>query len=129
MAIIQDPIQDLTSTNHSEFIGRYIDLILRSTTSEIKAMHAKILYDYMTVQGFNYVMEHQHFKVVAIKKAYDLKIYCAEFIELENSLNCFLIAIGEPLERVEIEDIEEDFIEDVDIEYSDIENIDIEVYE
>ena len=118
-------IQDSTSTNHSEFIGRCIDLILHSTTSESKALHAKTLYEYMTVQAFNFVVGNPYFKLVAIKKAYDLKIYCSEFIELENSLNCFLTAIGEPLERVEIEDIEDA----VDIEYSDIENIDIEVYE
>lgn len=104
MAILQEPVQ--TSMNHSQFITRCIDQILQSPTSDMKVIHAKALYDYMTVQGFNYVIEHTYFKTVAIKKAYDLKRECGDFIELENSLNRFLTTLGEPLERGEIDEMD-----------------------
>ena len=50
----------------------------------------------MTVQARTFVMERPQFKEDAIKKAYELKLECAD---LENSLNYFLIVIGEPLEE------------------------------
>ena len=109
MAILQNP------TNHSEFIREYLTLILLTPTSEMKAMYTKTLYDYMRVEGFDYVMRHQTFKAITIKKAYELKRECSDFIELENSLNgyvfeienslnCYLLAFGAPLEEeVEVE--------------------------
>jgi hypothetical protein len=72
----------------------------QSPTSEMKAMYAKTIYEYMTVQARTFVMERPQFKEDAIKKAYELKLECADFIDLENSLNCFLIVIGEPLEEL-----------------------------
>jgi hypothetical protein len=98
MAILQEQVQEQTSKNHSNFIRICLDANIQSHTPEMKAMHATILYNYMTFQALNFVMEHQDFKTDAIKKAYDLKTECADFIELTNSLNNFLIAVGEALE-------------------------------
>ena len=93
----QDQVQDPVSINHSEFISICLDMISMSNTNYAKAVHAKTLYDYLTSQALNYVMRHPHFKDVAIEKAYELQITCTDFHELQNSLNCFLIGIGEPL--------------------------------
>jgi len=93
----QDQEQDPVSINHSEFIRICLDVISTSNTNYVKAVHAKTLYDYLTSQALNYVMRHPHFKDVAIEKAYELQITCTDFHELQNSLNCFLIGIGEPL--------------------------------
>ena len=100
----QDPIQD--TKNHSEFISICLNLIIQSPTSEIKAIHAKTLYDYMTVPAFNYVMDRPLFKCMTIKKAYDLKMQCYDLLELTNSLNCFLTAFGSPLNEVDEVDID-----------------------
>ena len=119
MAILQNP------ANHSEFIREYLELILQTPITEMKAMYTKILYDYMRVEGFDYVMRHQTFKVTTIKKAYELKNECSDFIELgnslngyvvelENSLNSYLLAFGAPLEELELELEEES--EEIDIE-------------
>jgi len=108
MAILQNP------ANHSQFIREYLELILQTPITEMKTMYTKILYDYMRVEGFDYVMRHQTFKAITIKKAYELKRECSDFIELENSLNgyvfeienslnCYLLAFGAPLEEVEVE--------------------------
>ena len=119
---IQDPIQDPTSKNHFEFISICLDRVIMSPTSEIKALHAKTLYDYLTHEAFTFVMGQLYFKSVVIKRAYRLKIICADFIELTNSINSFLAAIGEPLEEIEeIEEIEDlgdlDELEEIDINF------------
>lgn len=109
MDILQ--VQDSTSKNHREFISRCIDLNIQSPTTEIKAIHAKTLYDYMTREAFNFVIYHQHFKDVAIKKAYDLKIQCDDLLELKNSINCFLTAIGSPLDEVDADEVDTDEVD------------------
>ena len=122
---LQDPIQDPTSKNHFEFISICLDRVIMSPTSEIKALHAKTLYDYLTHEAFTFVMGQLYFKSVVIKRAYRLKIICADFIELTNSINSFLAAIGEPLDEIEeIEEIEEigdlgdlDELEEIDINF------------
>jgi len=108
MDILQN--QD-TSKNHSKFISKCLDLIIKSPTSQVKAIHAKTVYDYMTTEAFNFVMDHSLFKGVAIKKAYDLKIQCDDLPELHNSLNCFLTAFGSPLDNIDTDNIDTDNIE------------------
>ena len=96
----QDVVQDVDQeqvSNHSEFIRICLDIINTSNTYHVKAIHAKILYDYLACQALNFVMRRLHFKDVAIQKAYELKITCTDFHELQNSLNYFLITIGETL--------------------------------
>ena len=107
---IQDPVQD-TSKNHSKFISKCLDLIIQSPTSQVKAIHAKTVYDYMTTEAFDFVIQHPLFKGVAIKKAYDLKIQCDDLPELHNSLNCFLTAFGSPLDKVDTDEVDTDNVE------------------
>lgn len=115
MDILQDPVQD-TSKNHSKFISKCLDLIIQSPTGQVKAIHAKTVYDYMTTEAFNFVIEHPLFKCVAIKKAYDLKIQCDDLPELHNSLNCFLTAFGSPLNKVDEVDTDEVDANNVEVE-------------
>ena len=111
---IQDPVQD-TSKNHSKFISKCLDLIIQSPTSQVKAIHAKTVYDYMTTEAFNFVIQHPLFKSVAIKKAYDLKIQC-DLPELHNSLNCFLTAFGSPLDKVDTDKVDTDEVDTDNVE-------------
>ena len=118
---IQDPVQD-TSKNHSKFISKCLDLIIQSPTSQVKAIHAKTVYDYMTTEAFNFVIQHPLFKSVAIKKAYDLKIQCDDLPELHNSLNCFLTAFGSPLDKAYEVDTDK-----VDTDEVDTDNVEVEL--
>lgn len=119
--LVQDPVQD-TSKNHSKFISKCLDLIIQSPTGQVKAIHAKTVYDYMTTEAFNFVIEHPLFKCVAIKKAYDLKIQCDDLPELHNSLNCFLTAFGSPLNKVDEVDTYK-----VDADEVDANNVEVEL--
>jgi len=118
MAILQNE----PFTNHSEFIQECINLILQSDTSQRKVIYAKILYDYMRDEGFDYVMRHEHFKATTIKKAYQLKRESTNFVELHNSLNCYLIACGAPLE-VELEELEVEL--EVELEEVEVEEVEL----
>ena len=103
MAILQN-----LPVNHSEVIREYLELILQTPTSEVKAIHTKTLYDYLRVEGFDYVMRNRYFKATTIKKAYELKRESDDFVELHNSLNCYLVAFGAPLVEEEGEEDDEE---------------------
>ena len=118
-----DILQNQDPKNHSKFISKCLDLIIQSPTSQVKAIHAKTVYDYMTTEAFNFVMDHPLFKGVAIKKAYDLKIQCDDLPELHNSLNCFLTAFGSPLDKVD--EVDKDNTDEVD--EVDTDNVEVEL--
>lgn len=126
MDILQDLVQD-TSKNHSKFISKCLDLIIQSPTGQVKAIHAKTVYDYMTTEAFDFVIQHPLFKGVAIKKAYDLKIQCDNLPELHNSLNCFLTAFGSPLDKVDKVDTDKVDTDKVDTDEVDTDNVEVEL--
>jgi len=113
MAILEDPAYK----NHSEYISICIEMVINSPAMEDKAVHAKTLYEYLATEGLTFVLDHQHFKGVAIKKAYRLKIECDDLTDLHNSLNFFLNAVGAPLQETdEYEDAEYREVDEIEIE-------------
>ena len=86
--------RDEVTTNHTKFIRICLDMSVNDSLEE-KVKYAKILYDYMTHEALDFIFENLTFKSVAVKKAYELKNESFEFPDLENSLNFFLISIGD----------------------------------
>ena len=112
MAILEDPAYK----NHSEYISICIEMVINSPAIEDKATHAKKLYEYLATEGLTFVLDRQHFKGVAIKKAYRLKIECDDLTDLHNSINCFLTAVGSPLQET-----------DEDAEYAEVDEVELEL--
>ena len=93
-------ILEEVSMNHTNFIRTCLNMGANGSEDE-KATHATILYNYLTNEALDFVLENQTSKRIVVQKAYELKTQSSDFPKLENSLNCFLIASGLPLEQTE----------------------------
>ena len=84
---------------HVAFIKAALDTIDTSVGRDAKAVGAKMLYDYMLLCAMDFVKAHERYKQTTIWKAYELKSAAPTNTAMIGSINNFLTAIDQPLEK------------------------------
>lgn len=108
MFIISETTIPLTNTGffeptlkaqHCSFIKAALETIDTSNGRDVKAVGAKMLYDYLYICAMDFINTYDRFKVTAITKAYELKKMAPEQTSMVESINRLLTALNKPLEE------------------------------
>jgi hypothetical protein len=83
---------------HIAFIKEALNTIDTSDGRDVKALGAKMLYDYMLMCAMDFVKAHERYKQTTITKAYQLKKDAPTNTAMIGSINNFLTALDQPLE-------------------------------
>lgn len=92
-------VVDDNKAKHVAFIKESLDTISTATGRDSKTACAKMLFDYLSICGMDFIKAHDSFKLTVINKAYELKKEAPEKASMVASMNKVLTTLGQPLEK------------------------------
>lgn len=92
-------VVDENKAKHVAFIKEALNTIETATGRDAKAACAKMMFDYLTICGMDFIKAHERFKHTVIAKAYELKKEAPERSTMVDSMNKVLTALDQPLEK------------------------------